>query len=376
MKAFGLLSLLTLLFSTNCEALQTLRETITYDGVTRSFIIYVPAIYSNTDEVPLLLGMHKKNGTAENFMTYGDFRYIADTANFIIVHPQGLLDKDGITHWNFNPSADTVDDIGFLDSLIENVSSRFSIDQKRIYSTGFSQGAFMSFYLACHLERKIAGIGAVSGSLIDTAGCFDGFPVPIMQIHGTNDNVVSYNAYKIPGIIDICVNYNGCDATPTITNMPDIDKTDGSSVTQFLYENGKNGISVEHLRVNNGEHKWPGNGLKTSNTNYDIVASVEIWRFLSQFNSDGRIATSSALSLNTPKAILFPNPTSGTVKLTSNHFINSISVKDMQGKELLFKVLNASSKESILSTESLPSNMYTVTIHTDHGIEVTKLLKL
>ena len=96
-------------------------------------------------------------------MWYGDFRKIADTANIIIVHPQGLLDYTGVTHWNLGQS--NVDDIGFLNSLYSYIVSIYNINLDKVYSTGMSNGGYMSYYLACNISDKIAAIASVTGSM-------------------------------------------------------------------------------------------------------------------------------------------------------------------------------------------------------------------
>ncbi|MAC86368.1 MAG: hypothetical protein CMC94_05420 [Flavobacteriales bacterium] len=96
-------------------------------------------------------------------MIYGDFRSIADTANFIIVHPQGLLNSLGETHWSLGQSS--VDDIGFVNALYAHLVSNYNINLDQVYSTGMSNGGAMSYYLACNMSDKIAAIASVTGSM-------------------------------------------------------------------------------------------------------------------------------------------------------------------------------------------------------------------
>ena len=75
--------------------------TILHNGITREYILYVPEIYSDNVSVPLLINFHGGGGTATGQMYVADMRPVADTANFILVYPQGLeLDNGGSTHWN------------------------------------------------------------------------------------------------------------------------------------------------------------------------------------------------------------------------------------------------------------------------------------
>ena len=126
-------------------------------------------------------------------MWYGDFRKIADTANIIIVHPQGLLDYTGVTHWNLGQS--NVDDIGFLNSLYSYIVSIYNINLDKVYSTGMSNGGYMSYYLACNISDKIAAIASVTGSMgsFMQLNCNPTHPTPVMEIHGTADVIVPFN---------------------------------------------------------------------------------------------------------------------------------------------------------------------------------------
>ena len=354
---------------------QTINDTLTHDGVKRTFILYIPASYMQTKNVPLLINMHGLKGTAESQMNYGDFRPISEREGFIIVHPQGLNDDQGRSHWNFNPGRDTVDDVGFLLALIDQVSSEYSVDNKRVYSAGFSQGAFMSFYLVCHLGEKIAGIGAVAGATVDSTGCHKGFPMPIIQIHGTLDGLVSYDNYKIQNFMNIIVDYNICESTPKETSVPNSNTSDGSDVTHMIYKNGDKDISLEHFRVNSGGHTWPGTKGNRENTNYDIDASEEIWRFLSQFSKDGVVSgVQNTQSLLQTK--VYPNPCKDEIQIESSGNIVSVTIRDLSGKAVSYEKMMNKKSSCKINTDKLPSNLYTVFIQTVRDIQVVKLIKL
>ena len=84
-----------------CLSQQTVYDSIFHDNVYRSYITYVPAIYNSSNAVPLILNLHGRGGNSLIAMSQADFRDIADTANFIIVHPKGLPNANGESHWNY-----------------------------------------------------------------------------------------------------------------------------------------------------------------------------------------------------------------------------------------------------------------------------------
>src|SRR5690554_8230068 len=87
---------------------------------------------------------------------------IADTANFILVVPNGLVDGSGNQHWNFfQPNGE--DDLGFLSALIDELSTNYTVNTNRVYSTGMSNGGYMSIHLACNLSHKITAVASEIG---------------------------------------------------------------------------------------------------------------------------------------------------------------------------------------------------------------------
>lgn len=280
-------------------AQQTINGSITHDGLQREYILYVPASYTGNEPVPLIFNFHGYGSNANGQMWYGDFRSIADTAGFIIVHPQGTL-FNGITHWNVGgwTLGSTTDDVGFSKALIDSISAEYNIDSMRVYSTGMSNGGFMSFLLAGQLSEKIAAIASVTGSM--TPETFNNsnpqHPTPILQIHGTSDGVVPYNGASwtksIDDVIQYWVNYNNCNTTAKTTTLPNINTVDGSTVEQIVYDGGDNEVTVIHFKVTGGGHTWPGTAFGGAGTNYDINASVEIWNFFFRYDINGLIGTS------------------------------------------------------------------------------------
>lgn len=275
-------------------AQQVIFGSISHDGMTRTYYLYEPASHTGITPVPLVLNYHGWGSTASQQMNLADFQPIADTAGFIFVCPQGTL-FEGNTHWNVGgwTVGSTTDDVGFTENLIDSISSSYNIDSTRIYSTGFSNGGYMSFLLACQLGDRIAAIASVAGSMTPETFdvCSPTHPTPILQIHGTADGVVPYDGdtwtLPIGDAIQYWVDYDNCNDIPITTPLPDVDPGDGSTVEHVVHEDGDSGVTVEHLRVIGGAHDWPG-----AFGNMDISASEEIWKFFSRYDIDGLIGDS------------------------------------------------------------------------------------
>ncbi|MBT4775248.1 MAG: T9SS type A sorting domain-containing protein [Crocinitomicaceae bacterium] len=297
---------------------QTIYDTIEHNAIERDFILYVPNSYNPATPAPLIFNFHGYTSNALQQMWYGDFRAIADTAGFIIAHPNGTIDGLGNTHFNVGWGGSSIDDVDFTNALIDSLSSNYNIDQNRIYSTGMSNGGFMSFLLACELSNRIAAVASVTGSIAPAqlAACNPQHPTPVLQIHGDSDGTVPYNggagwSEPVNSVLSYWSGYNNCLASPVVTNLPDIDLSDGSTVKHYLYKDGDNCADVEHFKIIGGDHTWPGNFIGGAGTNYDINGSMEIWKFFSKYDINGKIEciTDLTRTLDLSNLVhLFPNP--------------------------------------------------------------------
>ena len=349
---------------------QTINGSITHDAIQRDYILYVPANYTGNTSVPLIFNFHGYTSNANDQMWYGDFRSIADTAGFILVHPQGTLFQ-GNTHWNVGgwTLGSTTDDVGFTSDLIDSISANYNIDLSRVYSTGMSNGGFMSFLLACQLSNKIAAIASVTGSMTPQTinGCNPQHSTPILQIHGTVDGTVPYTGdtwtEPIIDAVEYWANFNNCNMTPTITPLPDINTADLSTVEHFVYSGGDNGSTCEHFKVTGGDHTWPGTIFGGAGTNYDINASAEIWKFFSRYDINGLIS-STGINPQTPKELeltIFPNPSYSKITIEGNfsepltYQINSI-LGDVVGAGIV------SPNNHQIDLTNLPPNIYILSI--------------
>ena len=276
-----------------------------HNNLERSYILYVPDSYDSNSSTSLVLNLHGYSSNAGQQMIYSNFYTIADTAGFILAHPQGTIDDNGFAFWNsglFGESIE-IDDIGFLSNLIDTISSQYNINQDKIYSTGMSNGGFMSYKLACELSDKIAAVASVTGSMNESQinSCFPQQSMPVMQIHGTTDLVVLYEGNEfletlsIEDVVSYWVAFNQCDTDPVVTNMPDINILDLSQAEHYLYDNCINSTSVEFYKIINGGHTWPGAliPLTGNNTNQDINASEKIWEFFQKYDLSGLIESNS-----------------------------------------------------------------------------------
>lgn len=370
-KLFSIVLLLNLA-SVVVSGQTTIQGSFDHDSITRNYLLYVPAAYSHATSVPLVINLHGYGSNAMEQMFYSNFMPVADTAGFLVVHPNGTLDQNSSTHWNAFGLA-YVDDIGFLSALIDTLAVSYSINKDRVYSTGMSNGGFMSYSLACFLSSRIAAIASVTGTMTQNilSACNPSRQVPVMQIHGTADASVPYTGNSlfasVQNIIDFWVSQNGCSTTPVVTQVPDIDTTDGCTAVHYLYPDGFNGTTVELYKIDDGGHTWPGAPVTIGVTNMDFNASAEIWRFFRQYDINGLITGTENQKPLQPQARIWPNPSSG--------IINIMLADESEGKIAVYntlgQLLDIVSIESRNHALDLPSGGLFLVIVSQNGIQST-----
>lgn len=366
----------------------TVTGTIQSGGLTRDYRLYVPAAYRAGTPVPLLFNLHGFGSNNMEQEVYGDFRPIADTANFLIVHPNGAPNAlvGGSRSWNtvtLPAGLAGPDDVAFLAALLDEIQANYSVDVNRVYSTGMSNGGFMSYELACRLSGRIAAVASVTGSmapdrLSTPALCTPQHPTPVLEIHGSADATVPYAGglalgvfptAPIPAVLSYWVQLNGCNPTPTVTLLPDLNATDNSTVERSLWSGGRNGSTVLHYRIIGGGHTWPGAAIPRAGlvTNQDISASVEVWRFLRRYRLNQLLSTGLATAAPAPNPAqlswsVAPNPAGpdGQVLVHASRALQpaQISLLDALGRRLPPHATATAGGTVQLDLSGLPGGLY------------------
>lgn len=371
-----ILLLLLMILVMSSDAQQTLDKTIIHNGMVREYRLYIPATYNGNVPVPLVFNLHGYTSNNIQQELYGNFKNIADTANFIICLPNGTFDAANNRFWNAGFGS-AVDDIGFLMSLLDTLQAQYQIDPARVYSTGMSNGGFMSFTLACACADRIAAIASVTGSMtiLQHGSCMPARPVPVMQIHGTADLIVPYNGntqfLHIDSLISFWYNRNGCSGNPIVTPIPDINTSDGCTATRFDYTSCLENTEVVLYKINGGGHTWPGSPINAGVTNRDFNASLEIWKFFAKH----RHPHYQTVVHSTPhdRSRVFPNPFHDRFKINlteSKHY--KLQITDLSGKILLTGHLDPSETPQIAH---LPSGLYLLIIYNESEYWVEKIIK-
>jgi len=350
----------------------TVVDSIISGGIYRSYRLYKPASYNDNVAVPLIIDLHGYTSSATNEQLYTNFAPIADTANFLIVYPQGTYDN-GQTYWNAGISNTGVDDVLFISDLIGTLKNNYAIDPNSVYSCGMSNGGFMSQTLACALNDKIAAIASVTGSMFYSQyyNCNLIRPIPVMQISGTGDLTVPFegNSTMLPidTLVKIWVVHNNCNAVPQFTNVPNTNTSDGCTAEHYVYSGGTAGASCELFKVIGGGHSWPGSPYIIGVTNLDFNASLEIWRFFRKYKLDQFVGVNELSEAD--NISIYPNPCTEVVNINTD-FDATTLIMDLSGRVLL------KSNKRQIDVSQLAKGVYSVVLISENYRSVKKLVKL
>jgi polyhydroxybutyrate depolymerase len=272
-------------------------NTIVVDGIERSYIVYNPGI-PVTKRVPLMIVLHGGMGNAEHTQATVGMDDVADQGQFIVAYPNGIGGRFAIMEnkrtWNAGRCCgqavqQNIDDVRFIERMIDEINSKFQIDMKRIYVTGMSNGAMMAYRLACDIPDKIAAIVPVSGTLA-VDNCDSAIDIPVLHIHGELDENVPFHGGKgakgisgvahrsVPDTMDRMTRPRQCRAPEEITRQ-------NGKIQEISYH-CSGGAPVQLLIIKGGGHVWPGGSGRLNRQPEgvaDISASRTAWNFAKQF---------------------------------------------------------------------------------------------
>lgn len=260
-------------------------------GERRTFRVFVPTSYRPDQPTPVVLLLHGGGGSGEQLEERSSgMNPIAERERFIAVYPDGT----GLVRtWNAGnccgrAQRDEVDDVAFIDALLDHLDLSLCTDNARIFATGMSNGAMLSHRLACELSERIAAIAPVAGT-IGVSDCQPSRPVAVLQIHGTADG-------HVPWAGGVGCGPSGADFTSVPETMEGWRLRNGCETdnpTTFEQGDGKCEIypgceaAVALCAVEGGGHSWPG-GLPTQGAiecpgnggqSTTFPASEQMWKF-------------------------------------------------------------------------------------------------
>lgn len=210
-------------------------RTITVDGKTRKYWLYVPASLEGSENVPVVFSLHGRYNTDKpDDKGKPLFTSLANKEGFIVVYPQGRnggskqdrADYPGNWYNGFGDStgweatgkenADTK----FIKALVDQIKSDYmtknasnnniSVDPTKFYLCGFSMGGMMTYACAKVLNGTFAAYGSCGGFPLNEfhMSLATENPIPFIHLHGNKDNMLGIK--HLNTIIENLLFRNGC----------------------------------------------------------------------------------------------------------------------------------------------------------------------
>lgn len=256
--------------------------TCDYNGVQRKYTLYIPK--SIGENAPLVFMMHGYASNPKSFADLTGMNGAAEKYGFAVVYPQGIRNEKGTSGacWNSGLVSSDNDDAGFLVALAKYLQQTYGLSSNETFAVGLSNGAFMSYKLACEAPDTFRAVASVAGSM--SGGAWDERPasasVGILQINGTEDEAVPLDgsmsasggygdAPDIIGIIEYWKNANHLEEYREFKLSDD--------ATAYEYSSKLNDNLVWYVQIEDGGHEWPGEATAGFN------ASEVILEFFSRF---------------------------------------------------------------------------------------------
>lgn len=383
MKSKILLFVLFLVTTSYWSNAQWSNKSFTFQTKVRSYRVYIPSIYNASNPASLVITLHGLGDNMTNFSGIG-MNLIADTANIIVVVPLAIDDPTmamyygtgNATAWNsgagfqgYYPNS-AVNDVAFLNALMDTAQANYSINPSHIYICGFSMGGFMTERMACESNTRVAAFASVAGTIgIGLTSCNPGRPVPLAHFHGTGDQTVSYtaNTYGIntDSLIHFWILNNSCDITATSSTFPDL-VADGFTVDHYIYPNGDQGSEVELFKANGADHQWlypPAN---------DISYTIEIWKFFRKHELPANMITPIS---NNQNVNIYPNPAKDFIQVTLPQSCSgktyNIELINIYGQNVLSKTFSGLDYILSINNKEIKSGIYFLKI-TGNDINISK----
>lgn len=280
---------------------------LTHDKRERNAIVHVPPRAIDKRNLSVVINFHGGGGHGANEQEYSLMDRLADRETFVVVYPNGSgrLSTRLLT-WNAGTccgyaALNHVDDVGFTRALIGKLADFVPIDRRRIYATGLSNGAMMSYRLAAEAADLVAAVAPVAGGMVLPA-IKSPRAVPVLHIHSVDDPRALYNGGlglpfpltrsrvlhpNIEQMIQLWIQHDGCSTKAVITDRRD--EISGQSAAHYVYSPCSGGAEVSLWKLTGAGHVWPGGKQKyleriLGPSTEIIDANQEMWNFFQRFS--------------------------------------------------------------------------------------------
>jgi polyhydroxybutyrate depolymerase len=315
-------------------------EQVTVNNVNRAFVVHLPKGYNAQEHYPVVLLLHSRQQDADDMAHLSRFNEVADRYGIIAVYPNATQG-----HWNIGisaqqpssrqrgdysrhggggligmaipgmgggmgrrggasgsqdsqrdqrrqPSNPQTDDVAFISTMLDKLSSSYAVDVSRIYATGLSDGGLMDFHLGCRLSNRLAAIAPVGAEMPTTMVCTPARVLSVLMINGTSDPVMPYEgssgkagSYATVSAQDSAKTWatlDNCGTKPERSTLPP--RTKGGTKIQVDTYGCNPGVQVVLYSIKGAGNTWPGGEQylpekQIGKTSTDLDTNEVIWKF-------------------------------------------------------------------------------------------------
>lgn len=366
-------------------AQQNILDSLEHQEYQRKYMVHLPPGYSEVKDIPIVIFLHGGNGNLLNAQGFTRLNQVSNSIDFVVVYPQGYHEPAPNSFvWADGRSTGAdkagIDDVGFLDKLVKQLTQEYSIDSSRMYLCGFSNGSFMTQRMAFESETNFAAMGTLGGTLDSNlmVNSKPGEAIAMMYVFGTEDPFVPYEGGTVIGsttnpvtgienAVEYWVKNNNCKSELDSMNLEDLNKEDNSTVTVFEYNDCDCDSDVIFYKIVGGGHTWPGVEIVSQEpllgeTNEDINAGEELWKF---FRKHFACEATSADNREESNISIYPNPANEYVWISG---ISKIGLKynivDIFGNVMLEGITE--NDEFRIDLSGFSSGIYFVSLSNQH----------
>jgi polyhydroxybutyrate depolymerase len=244
------------------------------DGRLRPVLLHVPKTGAYAP-LPLVIALHGAGENGPRFAGDTGFSKLADREKFLVAYPTAVGPN---AFWDITgQQQDAPEEVEELERSLDALEGVACVDRSRVFVTGVSNGGGMTARLACELSDRLAGAAPVAGGYRALPPCHPDRPLPILEIHGTGDQVVPYGG--------IAPQYGGS-VLKYLARWRRLDGCTGKArrsspapgVHEFAWKDCRAGTSVEHVRLDHQAHGWPG-GPRTTPSTAAFSTTWRTWEF-------------------------------------------------------------------------------------------------
>ncbi len=248
-------------------------------GILRTYRLFVPTTLDRRQPVPLLVALHGGGNSVDSFVETTQFDRAAAAGNFVVAYPEATKGA-----WNAGFCCGSapergIDDMAFLDRLLDELEAEQPIDPARVSMTGVSNGAMLAYRFACERAERVSAIASVAGS-VTVDECRPSRPVSVLELRGSADPLIPFEGGPpdLPGeevlesypsaieVAELFAASAGCSPSPVSPTI--------GVVTTSSWEDCARGTAVRLVRVEGGGHVWFAPGLGDANGAIDATELI------------------------------------------------------------------------------------------------------